>query len=119
MLYGLTGELAYLADARRAADATLNFLSDGNGVLKDEGTGDGGGFKMIFVRYLVYLYEADRTQTQYLDFLQRNARMALEEARNEQGLFGPSWAGPPPLGRVESLTNAAAVGLLNMVAGLK
>lgn len=119
MLYRLTGEPGYLADARRTADATLNFLVDGNDVLKDEGTGDGGGFKMIFVRYLAFLYQVDHTQEHYLEFLRKNAWTAWDEARNEDGLFGTGWGGPPPSGVVESLANGAAVGMLNIVAALE
>ena len=122
-LYKATGKAEYLADARRVADATLRYLVDENGLLRNEGTGDGGGFKGIFVRYLVSLvdalpttdpYRSDRER--YLAFLVKNASMAWEKARNAQGLFASNWAGPPRQERVESLTNASGVMLLNLTA---
>ena len=60
-LYKITGEESYLKDARKAANfgiSNSSMIDTGNNLLRDEGDGDGGLFKGIFmptrmlVRYL-------------------------------------------------------------------
>lgn len=122
-LYQATGKAQYLADAQRVANASIAALVDWNGILSESGNGDGGGFKGIFVRYLVWLIQAlppseDAARQRYVQFLVKNATSVWENGRNARGLFGSAWAGPPPapVSRVESLTNASAVELLNLAA---
>ena len=50
-LYRITGERSYIGDAILAADYTLEHLTVEGDILQPEGTGDGGIFKGIFVRY--------------------------------------------------------------------
>lgn len=126
-LYQATGEAQYLEDAKRVANASLAALVDWDGILKESGNGDGGGFKAIFARYLVWLIKAlpeseseKGTRDKYVQFLVKNAVSVWENGRNDRGLFSSRWAGPPPAAgtRVESLTNASAVALLNLTADL-
>lgn len=117
-LYKVTGEQGYLEQAKRVADAVIKLMTDDDGVLKEKGNGDGGGFKGIFIRYLLSLTrelpEADRRP--YKEFILANAESAWNKARTDEGLFGSSWAGPAPTGPVESLTNVSGVVLMNLAA---
>lgn len=117
-LYKLTGEEHYLEDARLVADASMQYLTNTNGIFKEDGTGDGGGFKGICIRYLVELIRVDPHPEKYVDFVLKNAESIWNKSRNSQGLFGSGWAGPPKESRIESLENASAVMTLNLAAQL-
>src|SRR5699024_12100137 len=53
-LYKITQDPIYLNDSQKTANYTLTKCIDAaNNVLRDEGLGDGGLFKGIFIRYLV------------------------------------------------------------------
>lgn len=98
-LYKIFNEKAYLNDAVKAADYTLGSLVE-NSVLKSEGTGDGGLFKGIFVRYFVQLIQQDRLdapiQRHYLQFLKLNAEtLWLQGTTQPAALFGPNWRQKP------------------------
>jgi predicted alpha-1,6-mannanase (GH76 family) len=103
-LYKTTGEPSYLNDAIKTADYMINDigLSPG-GVLKDEGKGDAGLFKGIFVRYLALLLQeaglpAAKRST-YQQFLKLNA-----ETLYRKGILRPallidsSWIEKPAQG---------------------
>ncbi|MCW1734355.1 glycoside hydrolase family 76 protein [Anaerorudis cellulosivorans] len=100
-LYKITGEKDYLNDAMKAADYTLTNLIDSNdGLLKDEGNGDGGLFKGIFVRYFTQLIlnpdisSVDRTR--YVTFLKFNAETLWRYGTDKQRLlFGTYWKTNP------------------------
>ena len=104
----LTHSATYLARATAAAERGIADLAS-DGVLRDEGTGDAGGFKGIFVRNLAAFARATG-QTRFLDFLASNARVASENARYDS-LWGPAWSHPPGSGPIESLTDHSAVAL--------
>jgi predicted alpha-1,6-mannanase (GH76 family) len=100
-LYKNTGSSAYLTDALMAADYTLNsgFLTS-KGLLKDEGGGDGGLFKGIFVRYLTRLIaEAPldpARKSNYTSFLQTNGQSLWSKGTNKSLLlFGSGWDTAP------------------------
>ncbi len=99
-LYQITDSAAYLDDAMRAADYALARLSTPDGLLRDEGSGDGGLFKGIFVRYLAQLILEDdlpaAARARYAAFLKRNADALWNEGANrEQMLFGSYWKTRP------------------------
>ncbi|PNY81668.1 glycoside hydrolase family 76 protein [Deinococcus koreensis] len=109
------GDPAALQVARDAADWALRNLTQ-NGVLLDEGAGDGGGFKGVFVRALREL-AAQSGGEAYARALARQAQAAWN-ARRADGLTGTAWdtppgqgAGPDPLepGALESLSAGSAV----------
>ncbi|HVU56662.1 MAG TPA: glycoside hydrolase family 76 protein [Puia sp.] len=100
-LYENTGSSAYLSDALQAADFTLNsgFLTSG-GILKDEGGGDGGLFKGIFVRYFTRLivdgvFDPSK-KSDYVNFLRVNGESLWSKGTNKGNLlFGSAWDKAP------------------------
>lgn len=97
-LYKITGERSYIDDAILAADYTLEHLTVDGGILQPEGSGDGGIFKGIFVRYFTQLIldgnlEAD-TRARYIAFLSHNAETLWAEG-NLNGRFGADWRTRP------------------------
>jgi predicted alpha-1,6-mannanase (GH76 family) len=100
-LYKITGNSAYISDALKAADYTLNsgFLTN-NGILKDEGAGDGGLFKGVFVRYFTRLILEGNLdngkKTSYLNFMITNAQSLWTKGTNKSlVLFGSAWDKTP------------------------
>jgi predicted alpha-1,6-mannanase (GH76 family) len=98
-LHKITGEKMYLNDAVLAANyATTTLVNDA--ILKDEGGGDGGLFKGIFVRYFTELIRQERldsvTKKRYIQFLQYNAETLWTKGVNkENALFGTNWRSKP------------------------
>jgi len=100
-LYKNTGSSQYLSDALQAADFTQNsgFLTS-NGILKDEGGGDGGLFKGIFVRYFTRLiveatFDGSK-KTSYINFLRANGESLWSKGTNKSSLlFGSAWDKAP------------------------
>lgn len=94
-LHKVFNEKAYLNDAELAANYTISSLVD-NSILKSEGTGDGGLFKGIFIRYFVDLIQQERldptTRRRYIQFLQHNAETLWTLGTEKPAiLFGPNW----------------------------
>ncbi|WP_206424229.1 glycoside hydrolase family 76 protein [Cohnella candidum] len=119
-LYRLTGDRAYLDDAARTAEAAVEELtSPENGTLHDEGDGDGGLFKGIFVRYLAELVKEQPASNGLLKTLEGNAeKMWTHAGSEEKPLFGTSWGRTP--GRKVSLSSQlSGVFLLERMAELE
>lgn len=100
-LYDVTGEDRYLEAARR----TANYVLDSEeliqaGVLTEEGSGDGGLFKGILVRYLAQLADEDDVDESdrraYRRFLHTNAVVLRDSglARSSRRV-GANWREPP------------------------
>ncbi len=105
-LYKIFNEKAYLNDAMLAADYTTSSLTS-NSVLKSEGTGDGGLFKGIFIRYFTELIRQDRLDAsagkRYIQFIRYNAETLWTKGTTTPAvLFGPDWTVKP--GSVTGLT---------------
>lgn len=100
-LYQATGEQQYLNDAVKTARSMMTSPRlTTNGVLRDEGQGDGGLFKGILVRYFTQLIlepdvsESDRED--FVDFLQYNAKTFYDNGLIRPGMFAsPNWAQAP------------------------
>ncbi|MBB5235932.1 glycoside hydrolase family 76 protein [Deinococcus budaensis] len=92
-LWQATGDSAALALARRTAGAALERYGP---VLPGEGTGDGGLFKGVLVRYLGLLAREDAASTAGIGaFLAANAACAARHLDPTSGLNGPDWAAVP------------------------
>ncbi|MBB6675317.1 glycoside hydrolase family 76 protein [Cohnella nanjingensis] len=96
-LYRATKDEAYLAAARRTAEAAAETLAGGpTGLLPSEGDGDGALFKGVFVRYLGELIAEDGASSARAKLLSANAERLWESGQAEgKALFGQSWAQPP------------------------
>lgn len=98
-LYRILNEKSYLNDAMLAADYTISTLVS-NSILKDEGNGDGGLFKGIFVRYFTQLIQQDRldatAKKRYVQFLKANATSLWEQGTTKPAVyFGTDWRKAP------------------------
>jgi predicted alpha-1,6-mannanase (GH76 family) len=96
---------------------TQNLTS--SGILLDEGLGDGGGFKGVFVRALSKLSKteglSEEKQTEYSQFLQDNAAQVWNQRRESDGLVGNNWSTPlPDEAPVQVLAAASAVAVLQV-----
>jgi predicted alpha-1,6-mannanase (GH76 family) len=119
-LYKIFGEKAYLNDAVLAADYTTSSLTD-NSILKSEGTGDGGLFKGIFIRYLVELILQDRldatAKKRYVSFINYNAETLWTSGTSFPSvLYGPNWRVSP--GASTGLTEQLSGSMLIEAAAL-
>jgi predicted alpha-1,6-mannanase (GH76 family) len=100
-LFKITNEKAYLNDAVLAANYTLGSLvNSSDALLKDEGGGDGGLFKGIFIRYFVELIQQERLDAsdkkRYLQFFKHNAETLWTAGTYKQlVLFSPYWKRKP------------------------
>lgn len=121
-LYKITNDVAYLADAVKAADYAISNLVT-NGLLKSEGEGDGGLFKGVFVRYLTLLVidgglTSDK-RSSYISFLKKNAETLWGRGTNKQyPLFGASWESKPGT-QTDLTTQLSGVMLVEAAATLK
>jgi len=125
-LYSITNTTAYLDDAIKAADYTLQsgqLTDNANGILKDEGGGDGGLFKGIFVRYFNRLIIDGNINSgkkiQYINFLKTNAQSLWTKGVNKNYiLFGNAWNSMP--GATNDFTNQlSGIMLMEAMAELK
>ncbi|RQO74756.1 glycosyl hydrolase family 76 [Pedobacter sp. KBW06] len=100
-LYKTTKEKTYLDDAVKTAIAGINDveLAPG-GLMKDEGQGDGGLFKGVWVRYLSLLVnEPDvpaAEKEKLIKFLKYNAQTLYKQGISRPGLMiSPAWNKAP------------------------
>ncbi|OJV45325.1 MAG: glycosyl hydrolase family 76 [Bacteroidales bacterium 36-12] len=114
-LFKIFNEKAYLNDAVLAANYTISSLVE-NSILKSEGTGDGGLFKGIFVRYFTELIQQPRLdksdKDKYIVFLKHNAETLWENGTLKPNiLFGPNWRVKPSTknGLTEQLSGAMLI----------
>ncbi|KAA6348924.1 hypothetical protein EZS27_003635 [termite gut metagenome] len=100
-LYKMTNEKTYLNDAVLAANYTIsNLVNQTDALLKHEGTGDGGLFKGIFIRYFTDLILQEHLnitdKTRFIQFIEHNADVLWRKGTNKQLiLFAPYWKNTP------------------------
>lgn len=106
-LSAVTHEPSLLSTTRSIALSAISHLTDRNGILHDpcepQCGADGVQFKGIFARNLATLDSA-ASQSQYVTFLETNARSIWNNDRGNGGQFGLIWSGPFA---TESAPNAA------------
>ncbi len=96
-LYQITGENGYLIDAIQTAKSSMTRSEiSTEGILKDEGQGDGGLFKGIFVRYFTELIQeptlSDADRKSMVDYLRFNATTFYKSGlKRPEMLCGPNW----------------------------
>jgi predicted alpha-1,6-mannanase (GH76 family) len=124
-LYRVTQQASYLGDATKTADFTLTDPSlNPGGLLRDEGGGDGGLFKGVFVRYFTQLALEPSvpaaSRGRYAGFLRFNAETLWQRGTTRPALlFGTDWSRPPAGGRTDLTTQLSGATLLEAVALLK
>ena len=122
-LYKATGEQGYLADAVKSAKALMTSSKlTTEGILRDEGQGDGGLFKGILVRYFTDLILMDEINASdkesFVEFLEFNATTLYNSGINRpQMLIGPNWRNAPS-GNVDLTTQLSGVMLIEAAAKL-
>ncbi|MCO6149707.1 glycoside hydrolase family 76 protein [Flavobacterium sp. NRK1] len=122
-LYQATGEQGYLNDAVKSAKTVLTspkLVSEG--ILKDEGQGDGGLFKGILVRYFTELIEVSAVNStdhsNFVDFLKFNAQTLYKKGIVRPSMFcGPDWK-KLPSGTTDLTTQLSGVMLIEAAAKL-
>ena len=125
-LYSITNTANYLADAVKAADFAVSSgqLTDiANNILKDEGGGDGGLFKGIFVRYFNRLIVDggldNAKKTLYINFMKTNAQKLWSSGINKSNiLFGSAW-NTAPGSTTDLTTQLSGIMLFEAMAELK
>lgn len=122
-LYKITGEQGYLNDALKSARTSLTspkLVSEG--LLRDEGQGDGGLFKGIFVRYFTELIEEPTVSTKdhdsFVKFFKFNAETLYKKGIVRPGMFcGSNWS-KAPTGTTDLTTQLSGVMLIEAAAKL-
>ena len=111
LLYQQTKDKAYLDDAVKAANWTkANLCKTDERILQDEGQGDGGAFKGIFVRYMKLLVN-QCNRTEYVPWMQANADAAWGNRRSADNIMGNNWTVPTKAG-IQSQTAASAAAVV-------
>lgn len=120
-LYKITNNTAYLNDAILAADYAIANLTS-SGILKDEGGGDGGLFKGVFVRYFTRLIVDGgldgNKKAAYVAFLKKNAETLWNNASKSPVLFNSDWNKAPGT-QVDFTTQLSGIMLCEAMAELK
>ena len=98
-LFKIMDDKSYLNDAVLAANYTTSTLVT-NSLLKDEGSGDGGLFKGVFVRYFTELIQQsglDATaKNRYIQFMLYNAETLWNQGTAKPAvLYGTYWGTKP------------------------
>lgn len=113
-LFRATGNRAYLANAKKAADYMISNMSR-RGIMRSCGQGDGGAFNGIAVRYLAELARRPGCE-KYREFIVANANSAWTSRRLSDGVNGPDWTKTPQAGDVVDPQTAVSAGMLYFAA---
>jgi predicted alpha-1,6-mannanase (GH76 family) len=116
LLFQQTRDKTYLDDAVKTAQWTRdNLCVTDQHILRDEGQGDGGAFKGIFVRYMKLLI-IDGGRTEFLPWMQANADAAWRNRRPADNIMGNDWTVPTGT-KIQSQTDTSAVAVILCFAG--
>lgn len=122
-LYKTTKEKTYLDDAVKTALAGISDLELApGGLMKDEGQGDGGLFKGVWVRYLSLLINepdvpaADKDKL--IKFMKYNAQTLYKQGISRPGLsISPAW-NKAPQSKIDLTTQLSGMMLIESAAQL-
>lgn len=123
-LFKITGNAQYKTDAITASDyAVGSGQLTSAGVLRDEGGGDGGLFKGVFVRYFTRLIIEgqlpDNKKQSYIAFLVKNGQSLWSKGTNKNLiLFNTAWDRMPG-NSTDLTTQLSGVMLMESLATLK
>ncbi|WP_116127286.1 glycoside hydrolase family 76 protein [Lewinella sp. IMCC34183] len=123
-LYEATGEEGYLNNSLRTARSLMTSPKvTTDGILRDEGQGDGGLFKGILVRYLTELILQpdinDSDRQKLVDFMQYNGETFYQDGLlRPEMLAGPNWA-RQPTDRTDLTTQLSGLMLVEAMAKLQ
>jgi predicted alpha-1,6-mannanase (GH76 family) len=108
MLYKITNDTSYLADAKLAADYTKNNMCL-NGLLPAEGDfNEQGVLKAIFAQYIMMLVK-DGGQSQYLPWLQQNINAGWQNRDKARDLTYRNYGVACPTGDIQSYEASSIV----------
>jgi predicted alpha-1,6-mannanase (GH76 family) len=111
LLYQQTNDQTYLEDAIKTAQWTKDHLCrTDERILQPEGSGDGGAFKGIFVRYMKLLIE-ECNREEFRPWMVTNANAAWKNKRGNLYLFGEDWSQPAGR-RIQSHTSASGLAVV-------
>jgi predicted alpha-1,6-mannanase (GH76 family) len=111
LLYQQTRDQVYLDEAIKTAQWTRhNLCVTDQFILHDEGQGDGGAFKGIFVRYMKLLIDGCG-RTEFLAWMKTNADSAWRNRRPADNIMGSDWSAPAKA-NIQSQTDASAVSVV-------
>lgn len=121
-LYRATGDQMYLTDATRSARSAVRspqLLTEG--LMRDEGQGDGGLFKGVLVRYLTELIMAPELnasdRSSFSKFMEFNAKTAYRRGIARPAMmFGPNWKNAPASGQTDLTTQLSGAMLIEAAA---
>lgn len=122
LLYQLTGQKEYLADAQNIAKGCHNyffmdFTPKNGSTFKLIKKGD-TWFTAIMLRGFIELYQVDKDRT-YLNAFKQSLNYAWEHARDEKGLFNTDFSGNTRDNKRWLLTQAAMVEMYARLAAIK
>jgi predicted alpha-1,6-mannanase (GH76 family) len=122
VLFEITGDGTYLAQAEAIAAAALRDLTVPPGILVEPGERETGRrdrdrpqFKGIFVRNLYELHLRS-PRAEYRDFFLANATSLWRNSRNERNQVGLAWTGP--FDRADASRQGSALDALNAAVGV-
>lgn len=113
LLWKLTGNTNYLADALLAANFTRRVLS-WDSTLPAYGSGDAAGFNGIFMRWTARYLNDSRLWPQFYDWLSLNANAAWR-VRRADNLSWQDWTSPTPPGTLDSWNCSDTVVALQVI----
>ena len=122
-LFKATGDEIYLNDARKCANYTIsssNVIDTSNNILRDEGNGDGGLFKGIFMRYFRQILDEPALDQAYrkkfTTFFNNNAEVLWRNGVNKKDLlFNSSWS-TPVVGTTQLTSHVSGCTMIEMRA---
>lgn len=123
-LYHATDDVTYLNDALKTAKASAqNPLLVSNGLMKDEGQGDGGLFKGILVRYFTEMIQEpninDSDRSMLANFLEYNAQTFYKKGLKRPAMTSGSKWDTAPSGTTDLTTQLSGMMLMEAAALLQ